>query len=101
MNPLTTASVNILNDLLVKQRPLNEALHGGPSKCCPMLRSPQGIFIAAPQINFPCSLNHICRLTAHCNFFHLLPEFMECSFNIHERNWVNIIGINVERVLGN
>ncbi len=96
MNPLTTASVNILNDLLVKQRPLNEALHGGPfsplsSKCCPMLRSPQGIFIAAPQINF---LFHTCRLTAPWDFFNLIPEFMECSFNIHERNWVKIIGGN-------
>ena len=59
-----------------------------PSKFCPMLPAPQVIFIAHPQINFSCSLNHLCRLHAPHNFFHLLPEFTECSFNICERDRV-------------
>ncbi len=44
-----------------------------PSKFCPMLPAPQVIFIATPQINFSCSLNHLCRLPAPCNFCLFAP----------------------------
>ena len=57
-----------------------------PSKFCPLLPAPQAIFITAPQINFTCSLNHLCSLPAPCNFFNLLPESMECTFYISGRD---------------
>ena len=56
-----------------------EALHGGVpgsvllSKLRPHLPIPE-FFLAATQINFPCSLNYICSQPAPSIIFGLLPE---------------------------
>ncbi len=48
-----------------------------PSKSPPLLPAPRVILMTAPQINFLCPLNSLCSIPAPCDFFPLLPEFMQ------------------------